>query len=510
MANISAAFKRFRESGKHLDGSRPLELQHNITAIEYVSLSISRFGQVLVSTLSSISSTFTYECYYGSVGIQSDELASISAIQTTITTILGYVVGLLVAAVAHKWKSKWGRYRPWYLIGAVPVFALTILNFVIPDFGHDGMISFRYVLAILSTIFTGFNNLGLNLPQVISPNFKEKKSVNNIWQIFYYLGYGGAYLYTFLFGLGSKSKQMMYFSLAVVAGAITLAGNMMCAVFCRERIELPKKEKVKLSGALFSLFKYKNYVAYHLFNWLGVLATVGILATYLCAITVGSDKMLLLTLPSAMGTVVGLVITMKLSKKYSPVQILKFTGVYSLFSALLAFFSVYITGDFGVLFFICYFLFGMSLGFYELSQSHMTVEFNDYLEWETGERLEATQGVVPGWINSALSYGKSILIPYALVWIGYKTSDSGNLVETMKVEPTYFKTCLWLLALLVFGFAASCMLRAVVLHTMYDIDGEKKKRMYEELSEMRVKRRNENIEIEKAEADAAEIANADV
>lgn len=497
MANLSATLRELKQSGKNIDHSMPLELQKNVTLIEYISITLARIGGILVSTLGGISSTFVYECYYGRVGVTSDDLADISLVQTTITTILGYMFGVIVATVAHKWKSKWGRYRQWYLICTVPVFVLTVLNYVVPvSFDRTGMIAFRYVLAILGTIFGGFNNLGINIPQVISPNFKEKKVIATIWQIAYYLGYGTAYLYTFVYGAIRKDDKVgMYISLAVAAGLIAAVGNVMCAVFCRERIELPKKEKVKLTSALFTLFKYKNYRSYYLMQWVNCLAMLGRMSTLLAAITVGSDKILLLTLPTAAGTVVGNVICAKFQNRVEPTKMLRFVGVYSMVSAMLVFAAVLITKEFSWVFFIFYFFFGIGVGLQELSTSHLTVEFNDYLEWQTGERLEAVHGTVPGWITGVINYGKEAFIPYALAWVGYQVSKTGNLVETMKSQPNYFSVCLWLLAFLVFGYALSNLFKAIIIHFGYDVEGENKKRMYIELEEKRRLRHEENQQL---------------
>lgn len=495
-ASLSTKFREVRSWGKNINPSIPLEQQRNVTLIEYISICLARIGSILVSTLGGLASTFAYEVYYGSINVGSEEIADINAIQTTITTVLAYAVGLLVAVVAHKWKSKWGRYRQWYIICLIPVFTLTILNYVVPtDFDKQGMILFKYILAILSTVINAFNGLGGNIPQVISPNFKEKKLVTTAWQFAYYLGYGGAYLYTFIFGEFSDNKRAMYMSLAVVAASITAIGNVMTAVFCRERIELPKKEKVKITGALFSLFKYRNYRAYYYIQWVNILAMLGKMSTFLAAITVGSSKNLLLTLPTAIGTVVGIAICTKISKKFEPTKILKFVGLYSMATAAIIFFIVFTSREFGILFYIFYFLFGVGVGLQELSNSHFNVEFNDYLEWQTGERLEAIHGTIPGWINNILNYLRELLIPYMLVWIGYESSNIDNLLETMKAKETYWDTCLWLLAFLVFGYALANLLKAVILKFLYDVEGEKKQQMYNDLEIMRAKRHEENQEI---------------
>ena len=289
--------------------------------------------------------------------------------------------------------------------------------------------------------------------------------------------------------------------LAVIAASVTLFGNLMVGLFCKERIELPRTEKVKLTKSILRLFKDKNYLAYHFIQWANILAMLGKMSTYLAAITVGSSKNLLLTLPTAVGTVVGNLITTKLSKKHEPTKLLKFCGPYSMISAGVLFAICFVEAKMGIVFFegwnsiffyAFYFIFGLGIGVQELSNSHFNVEFFDYLEWKTGERMEAVQGIVPGWIQTGLNYVRDLLIPFMLAWVGYKSSVEGDLVATMRAEPTYMNTCLWLLAFLVFGYAMSNLLKSIVLKTIYDVEGEKKEQMYAELEVMRAERHRAN------------------
>ncbi len=484
-----------------------------ITKFEYVCLMLARIGGMFGTTLTgTLAAAFLHELYYGPVGVNSDEIASILAVQTTLTTICGILFGLISGIVVQKWKTRWGRYRQWYIICLIPMFLLTVFYFYVPEgWSIQQMTLFRYGIACCQTIFNAFNNLGQNVAQVISPNHKEKKTVATIWQLSYYIGYGGAYISTFIYGLFSDDKNKMYMTLGIVAAAVTLFGNLMCGLFCQERIELPKKEKVKISKAMFSLFKYKNYRAYQYMQWVNVLAMLGKMSTYLAAITVGSSKNILLTLPTAIGTVVGNLITTKLSKKYEPTKLLKFCGPYAMISAGVLFAICFVEAKMGLVFFsgwnsiffyVFYFIFGIGIGVQELSNSHFTVEYYDYLEWQTGERIEAIQGIVPGWILTGLNYLKDLMIPFMIAWVGYQSSSEGDLVATMQAQPTYMKTCLWLLVFLLFGYALSNVLKAIILKTMYNVEGETKAQMYRELEIMRQERHKENESI-KAEAESA-------
>ena len=500
------------------DNALPPEQRKNVTRFEYICLMLARVGGMFGTTLTgTLAAAFLHELYFGPAGVDSDQIAKILAVQTTLTTVIGIIIGLVAGIIVQKWKSRWGRYRQWYIICLVPIFALTVLYFYVPSGwtaaanGADPVAAaealkkltlFRYGIAICQTIFNTFNNFGQNVAQVISPNPKEKKTVATVWQLSYYLGYGGAYLGTFVYGLFSDDKNKMYMTLAVVAALVTAFGNLMCGLFCKERIELPKKEKVKVTKALFSLFKYRNYRAYQYMAWVNVLASLGKFSTLLAAITVGSSKNLLLTLPTAVGTVVGNLITTKISKKYEPTKLLKFCGPYSMISALILFFICFAEAKLGLMFFsgwnsiffyVFYFLFGVGIGVQELSNSHFNVEYYDYLEWQTGERMEAIQGIVPGWISTGLSYLKELAIPFLIAWVGYESSAVGDLVKTMQAKPDYLKTCLWLLAFLLFGYALSNFLKSIILKTLYNVEGETKEQMYKELEEIRAARHEENL-----------------
>ena len=210
---------------------------------------------------------------------------------------------------------------------------------------------------------------------------------------------------------------------------------------------------------------------------------------------------------------VGNLITAKISKKYEPTKLLKFCGPYSMISAGVLFLICFVEAKMGLMFFsgwnsiffyVFYFIFGVGIGVQELSNSHFNVEYFDYLEWQTGERLEAVQGIIPGWITTGLNYLKDLAIPFLIAWVGYQSSAEGDLVKTMQAQPTYLKTCLWLLAFLLFGYALANLIKAIILKTLYNVEGETKEKMYKELEVMRAERHQENAALAGETAATAE------
>ena len=198
-----------------------------VTRIEYISICLARIGGMFGTTLTgTLAATFLYELYFGPIGVTTEKIASISARQTTITTILGLIMPLVAGVVVQKWKSRWGRYRQWYIICLIPIFILTVSFYWVPSgWTIRQMTWLRYGIAALQTVFNAFNNLGQNLVQVITPNHKEKKGIATLWQISYYLGYGLAYLSPELFKLVIPKGDARYSDRYIIRSIINCGGS---------------------------------------------------------------------------------------------------------------------------------------------------------------------------------------------------------------------------------------------------------------------------------------------
>ena len=125
--------KKEKTAVKAPAGALPPEQGKNVTTFEYICLSLARIGGMFGTTLTgTLAAAFLHELYFGPVGVDSAGIAKIMAVQTTLTTVMGVVIGIIAAMVVQKWKSRWGRYRQWYIICLAPIFILTVLFFYVP------------------------------------------------------------------------------------------------------------------------------------------------------------------------------------------------------------------------------------------------------------------------------------------------------------------------------------------------------------------------------------------
>lgn len=503
---------KLKNMGKNIDYKLPLNEQNHVRLIEYISLLIAKIGFAMSGTvIGSYASVFLYSYYFGAVGLDTGEAGKWLSLITIITTLAGFLISGLVSTITYKWKTKYGRYRQWYLMCSIPAAIVLVLNFVVPDpaIKTEGFVAFKLIIMLLLTVFFlnnanelgGFLTMGGNIIHVISPNQKEKKKIVVLQQIGYYIGYGGAYVAAAIFGVFYKDSKWMFLGLAIATACILVVGTLMVAIFCKERIDNAQKNKVKVTKDVLNLFKIKNYRAYHYARWSSFFAATGVMISYLAAIVVGSENAAAFALPSAIGTGIGVILCMLVSKKIKSTRILQIVGLYTPLSAILCFVTTYFTG-FGSGYYITYFLFGLNFGFAELATNNWTVEFNDYLEWKTGKRQEAIQGIIPEWINQGLGLLKSgVIIPLVILpLIGYKTGSGDSYLEFMKAQPGYEDTCNWLLAFALFGISITRLLNSFIITFLYKMPKNDEKLMIEELEVIRKNRMEiqdaSNVDIE--------------
>ena len=65
------------------------------------------------------------------------------------------VADVLMGLVIDNTATRWGRCRPWVLIGALPFGLLCILAFYVPDFGTTGKLLYAFITYLcLSFLYT--------------------------------------------------------------------------------------------------------------------------------------------------------------------------------------------------------------------------------------------------------------------------------------------------------------------------------------------------------------------
>ncbi len=178
----------------------------------------------------------------------------------------------IIGVISDRTKTRWGKFRPYILFGAIPYAVLAILTFTTPNFGEVGKIIYAgatYVL--LMTAYAMINLPYSALGAVMTDDTYERAGLNTYRFI---AGFIGQFVVTGLaltlaqyFGHGDKAQGFQY-TLFLFAG-LSLVFFLITFQTTKERVQPPKEQKNSLKADFKNLFKNQAWV---------ILAVVGIVS----------------------------------------------------------------------------------------------------------------------------------------------------------------------------------------------------------------------------------------
>ncbi len=178
----------------------------------------------------------------------------------------------IIGVVSDRTNTRWGKFRPYILFGAIPYAVLAILTFTTPNFGEVGKIVYAGATYVLLMTAYAFINLPYSaLGAVMSADTYERAGLNTYRFI---AGFIGQFIVTGLaltlakyFGGGDKAQGFQY-TVFLFAG-LSLVFFFITFKTTKERVQPPKEQKNSLKEDISNLFKNKAWV---------ILAIVGIVS----------------------------------------------------------------------------------------------------------------------------------------------------------------------------------------------------------------------------------------
>ncbi len=178
----------------------------------------------------------------------------------------------IIGVVSDRTNTRWGKFRPYILFGAIPYAILAILTFTTPNFGEFGKIIYAgatYVL--LMTAYATINLPYSALGAVMTDDTYERAGLNTYRFI---AGFSGQFIVTGLaltlakfFGNGNKAQGFQY--TVFLFAALSLVFFFITFKTTKERVQPPKTQKNSLKEDFRNLFKNQAWV---------ILALVGIIS----------------------------------------------------------------------------------------------------------------------------------------------------------------------------------------------------------------------------------------
>jgi len=178
----------------------------------------------------------------------------------------------VIGVVSDRTNTRWGKFRPYILFGAIPYAVLAILTFTTPNFGETGKIIYAgatYVL--LMTAYATINLPYSALGAVMTDDTYERAGLNTYRFI---AGFTGQFVVTGLaltlaefFGGGDKAQGFQY--TVVLFAGLSLIFFFITFKTTQERVQPPKAQVNSLKEDVKNLFQNKAWV---------ILALVGIIS----------------------------------------------------------------------------------------------------------------------------------------------------------------------------------------------------------------------------------------
>ena len=422
---------------------------------------------------------------------------------TTIFQIMEYAMSFLFIFIIDRTKTKYGRFRPYGMIFAIPAFLASVFMFWYPQaLTYTGLMVYFIAINIIYAIGNTFCNSTKSISNLITPNNKERTMLITWRDILSAIGNSAPLLFFLIFesmykkGILFKDISQVYLGTAIIFGIVGATILLTSMIKVRERVECPDKKTNPFLG-IKDVLSSRNYLVIGfselIKNIRGLAQYTGI---YLAAALLGSTgKYLLLGLPTAIGTFVGMIIIKLLLKKFSNRTLYIASGMYSLVANIIAFgvgYWYFVTGYaiLQIVFIVTLFLIGLQFGASNLLPSIFNADVLDELELKTGKRLDATLGFANSTFSRVTAITATALAPFLMnIYIGVKPDDANAVIDnTIGSADFVMKVKLLGCYTLIQGV---CMLLCGLPFFAYKLVGDEKERIMEELRIVRENKQKE-------------------
>ena len=422
---------------------------------------------------------------------------------TLILTLIGIYDVLnnpLMGIAYDRTRTRWGKARPYIFATAIPYFLTTAIMYSGAIFlgdraGNDPKkIIFVFVMLFIQETFSTIYTIPRdNMVTLQTANPKDRITVGLLSQ---YIGEGGSQIVYIIFlplmelnnkGYINVPMPMIFCILAVITCSIGAVGNMAMAFGCKERIALQPKP-APIMKSLFYILKNKyalrNFIAEFSVSWWSD----------------GGYSWDVVTQQEIFGGSIPSLLAYMLYNILDPVSIMLIPKFQKLFKhnnrkAVIALRIWDLLCCLGMVCIGCplvqhrWAIVGVYAFFYGLNalnngpanvfEEELKREINDYTEYVTGERPDGTIGLITGLISKITAPLNALLTIQLFKWSGYD-STIPMLPWSQGSKKVYQRVF--------FLFNGIRILPSVVRmipYFFYDLEGEKREKMYIALNERR-------------------------
>lgn len=427
----------------------------------------------------------------------------------------------LMGALYDRTRTRWGKARPYILLGAAPFYASTALLYCGGLFFNSSTsndprkIIFVFVTLFIQETFStiyGIPRMHMLSMQTVNPN--DRIAVGLLQR--YIGGTGSGIIYTLFAPIIDFNEKgyihfpmpTLYAVVAIIASAVGIAGNMSMAVNCKERIMLQPKP-APLSKSLFYILKNKymlrNTIAAYSVGWITSGGYSWDVTTHL-EIFGGTIVNFFVELPQNIINPLSVTFIPKFRQFFKNNKTALIT--LRLWDIATYIVMVVLTIPFVdkrlfacIVSAVCLGVNAANNGPADVFEAEVGREINDYTEYMTGERPDGTINIFTQLLGELIRPLKTMFGLAMIKWSGFDTTlpqlpwAQGSKLIYQKVFFLYR------------GLSIISKIVGVIPYFFYDLVGEKREKMYIALNERRALLANENKTNEALEEIISGISN---
>lgn len=170
----------------------------------------------------------------------------------------------IIGGLTDKTRTRWGRYRPWLLVGAPITGLVLILTFwAHPDWSSTDKIVYMYITyAILVTGYSSVNIPYGTLCGAMTQNMDERAQINTSRSVSAMIAIGIINIITvpLIEESGHGSEQRGYLSVAILYAMIFVTCHLICFAKTKEVVTVPRRQKIPYAEQIKLVIKNKPYL----------------------------------------------------------------------------------------------------------------------------------------------------------------------------------------------------------------------------------------------------------
>ncbi len=414
------------------------------------------------------------------VGFSDGGLAAIG-VMLTLFGIFDAVIDPFVGAIVDSTKTKWGKFKPWILIGMIGTGILSVLMFHNFRMGETAHIILLGVTYLLFSIFFSLNDIAYwSLMPAISKDQKVREGVGAFARICANVGMFSMVLIYLnvpsMFSFLNMSDRDVYFIFAIICALIMWAFQSITLFGVKEdRSRLEKEERTTLKDLWRALIGNDQLMVTAVSMALFMIGycTTTAFGTYYFKYAVGDEGLyMVFAAVLAVAQLTALSVFPLFRKKFNRKQL--YTG--SMIAVAISYIIFFLSFEWLPLIVIAGLGLFFAQAFIQLLMLLFLADAVEYGEWKLGKRNEAASFAVQPFINQFGGAASKGVVSFTLIISGINmiaNEIAANPANEAQIIATMPESAVWIMKISMMILPLICILIGFVLYMKkFKIDEE--------------------------------------